>query len=512
MTTKKKKSAKQKRILIVAVIVAIAIVAGSTFAWFSSKDEVTNRLSSSVDYNVAIAEDFQSPSNWMPGQTINKDVSAVNTGNVDAFVRMWLGGTMRLLTETTGADVTADLPSLTKVTDEKKTNLGLNYYDADTNKYFKTLSTEKINNPQDRESLSNLGANVDEETNQPAEFSEVQAMQAAGVLVYAPENAKYTWTLEQNSEMKVGSFENNAVEHLTKGTVVGTAGSGADKVLAGSSADDPNYYGKIDASTFVPQTTGLYLFRRNVGETADGTANKYEYSGYYYVSNLDGGTYFALYTGEGDNGYSDYVLPSGSVNDNSTAVPSLDQVLPVKVSANKVFLMAATEQLLNTDQLEWTFNKFSNPPRFDVRYTNGDKPIIIHIALANLGQESEQWTAISDNSNAPKDILTTFYYNNDVEAGDTTTKLIDSVTLDGASAVNGSYLAFDFDLNVFMDSVQVTFDDAGNESYDSVQPWAATNGKNVAANGGDFAGRTDETEIKQIRWGAVSSNTSSDEP
>ena len=65
----------------------IIFLVGTTFAWFTSKDEVTNRLSAHADYNVSIVEDFTPPEDWTPGQTVNKPVSAVNTGNVDAFVQ-----------------------------------------------------------------------------------------------------------------------------------------------------------------------------------------------------------------------------------------------------------------------------------------------------------------------------------------------------------------------------------------------------------------------------------------
>lgn len=58
-----------------------------TFAWFTSQDEVTNRLTASSDYGVSIVESFVPPKNWIPGQEINKDVYAVNTGNIDAFVK-----------------------------------------------------------------------------------------------------------------------------------------------------------------------------------------------------------------------------------------------------------------------------------------------------------------------------------------------------------------------------------------------------------------------------------------
>ena len=88
MAEKKNKSAREKRVLIAALISAAVIVGGSTFAWFTSSDEVTNRLTASADYGVAITETFTPPSDWLPGQKILKEVAAVNTGNIDAFVRL----------------------------------------------------------------------------------------------------------------------------------------------------------------------------------------------------------------------------------------------------------------------------------------------------------------------------------------------------------------------------------------------------------------------------------------
>ena len=82
----KKKTSKEKRVLIGALCVAAVMVAGSTFAWFTSKDEVTNRLSAQADFGVKIVESFAPPKNMLPGQEVNKDVYAVNTGSIDAFV------------------------------------------------------------------------------------------------------------------------------------------------------------------------------------------------------------------------------------------------------------------------------------------------------------------------------------------------------------------------------------------------------------------------------------------
>jgi predicted ribosomally synthesized peptide with SipW-like signal peptide len=86
----KKKNKKQKRVLVASLVLAAIIVAGGTFAWFTSKDEVTNKLSASNKYDVTITETFTPPSQWVPGEDVTKEVGVVNTGNVDAFVKLQL--------------------------------------------------------------------------------------------------------------------------------------------------------------------------------------------------------------------------------------------------------------------------------------------------------------------------------------------------------------------------------------------------------------------------------------
>lgn len=110
---KKKKNAREKRVLIGAVAVAGVMVAGSTFAWFSSSDEVTNRLSAKAEYNVTIAETFTPPEEWVPGQEVNKDVFAVNTGNVDALVKQSISSKITVMNEAEGDDLktTAAVPA-----------------------------------------------------------------------------------------------------------------------------------------------------------------------------------------------------------------------------------------------------------------------------------------------------------------------------------------------------------------------------------------------------------------
>ena len=471
-TTKKKRSARDKRIMVAAVIVAGTIVAGSTFAWFTSKDEVTNRLSASADYDVAIAEDFQPPENWVPGQEINKDVSAVNTGNVDAFVRMWLEGEMSVMRENSldgsiaiPASITSNLGLNSTSQDEKMYDLGYKFYDADK-KYYKVLSDTERANP------SNNGTNT---TTDDDDYSEVKAVQAGGYLVFAPPNAAWTYIAEQETEItnSVGNTQT-----VAKDTVIGSKNAASGTTLN----VDSNCV--IDSDTFTPVTPGLYIFRRNIDVNGSAnTADSYEYSGYVF----DGTNYFALYTDT--EGKSDYSLPSGAVTVTATSPQS--EPTSYTLNMNKIKLLTASETVVENSGLTWTYTADT---KLTATYTGADAlssadDIVVDIALANVGASSEGWTALGE----PE--YKTFYYNNDLEAGDSTVKLVDSVTL-SEMTTQKAFLAFDFDLNVFMDSIQVTKDNDGNETDASVSPW---NGNSANQTAYGSAANTNE-EITSVTW------------
>lgn len=113
---KKNKKSKGGKFLAASVVIAILIMAGGTFAWFTSKDEVTNRLTASSSYGVTITETFKPTENWIPGQEVTKEVKAVNTGNIDAFVRLALSNELEI---TTIADTEGNAPDA--VTADPKT-------------------------------------------------------------------------------------------------------------------------------------------------------------------------------------------------------------------------------------------------------------------------------------------------------------------------------------------------------------------------------------------------------
>ena len=97
----------------------------------------------------------------------------------------------------------------------------------------------------------------------------------------------------------------------------------------------------------------------------------------------------------------------------------------------------------------------------------------------------------------------TFYYNDDVEAGGNSSKLVDSVRVYTTGKNGSKFLSFDFDLNAHLESVQVTIDDQENETADAVEGgWAATEGENNVAATSATAAR-DDKEITNITWSAT---------
>ena len=48
----------EKKALVASLGLAGIVAAGATFAWFTSQDQVTNRLSAEADYDVTITESF----------------------------------------------------------------------------------------------------------------------------------------------------------------------------------------------------------------------------------------------------------------------------------------------------------------------------------------------------------------------------------------------------------------------------------------------------------------------
>jgi predicted ribosomally synthesized peptide with SipW-like signal peptide len=219
MTTKKKKSAREKRVLIASIITAAMIVTSSTSAWFTSTDDVTNRLSANADYGVSIVESFAPPLNWVPGQEVDKDVYAVNTGNIAAFVKEEVTGTLAIKVE-------------------------------------RAAGTEKINDVD----VPNFEPNFVQLTK-----AERYVKEAGAFLALKPES----------SRARLG--DQIVAMDPTGNTVDGVPISEEPGYV---SADPLDAYAALETD-FTPDADGLYVFRRTI--TVDySAAETFEYDGYYY--------------------------------------------------------------------------------------------------------------------------------------------------------------------------------------------------------------------------------------
>ena len=77
---------KKKRLITTIGLLLIAIV-GATFAYYTSNTSFENVFNAGK-YKVTLTEVFESPDNWVPGETIPKTVTAKNEGTVPAAVRI----------------------------------------------------------------------------------------------------------------------------------------------------------------------------------------------------------------------------------------------------------------------------------------------------------------------------------------------------------------------------------------------------------------------------------------
>lgn len=487
---------RRRRVLGASCILAALIVGGSSFAWFTSKDEVVNRLSAKSDYGVGLAEDFTPPENWVPGQKIDKNVGVVNTGNVDAFVRVWLEGEFKLVAESDGPAANVGRYDPADITDnDKMKDLGFKKLTSGSDSYFvKPLSKDKDNNGK----------------------SEVQTMQSGGYLAFAPNGAKYQYTVNQDKNVDVyTSTTAHAVTKIRKGSVVqvgavAAAPSGTKYTAPSNSAGD------VDSATFMPTTTGLYLFRHNV-DVDDGNNDKnWEYSGYYYVSSAseDGtwdnqGAYYALKTKTTTDGektaYADGICQNvtNTTGDVTWYIDRQTGAITDEAALVGAKLYAGAQTAVKDDEITWRYTEATPtaPAKLNATITttsrDANKKISVDVGLTNIGTDANKWQYVAATNDTKR---ATFYYTNDVEDGSTTATLVDDVTLD-KDTKQSAYIAFDFDLSVNMNSIQVTIDDDGNECFESVKDgWSADDSKAVAQKGDGTAA----AEIATVTWSSVS--------
>ena len=81
---KKKKS--KKSLIAIISLVFLGLI-GGTVAYYQTRDTFSNVFNSGK-YVITTEETFESPPNWTPGDTVPKEVTVINEGNVDAAVKV----------------------------------------------------------------------------------------------------------------------------------------------------------------------------------------------------------------------------------------------------------------------------------------------------------------------------------------------------------------------------------------------------------------------------------------
>ncbi|MBQ8920876.1 MAG: hypothetical protein IJ060_13365 [Oscillospiraceae bacterium] len=396
-----KKSAKEKRVLIAALLVAAVTIAGSTFAWFTSKDEVTNRLTASADYGVSIVEDFTPPEDWLPGQKINKDVSAVNTGNVAAFVRLGLLYDSKLTTAGEGvaiADFAANVDNLVELGTE--------------------ASTSEANTP--------TGGNTVNGT-----ANEVTLLQAGGTLVIAagqPVSPSDDWKVRSGDDSNTDDYSGDEQFTPTEEGLyifqrtIYEEGTGAEKIKYSG------YYYKGEK---------FYAL-----ETEPGTV---------YIAGI-----VTPAVEEDENGV--VTLVDGALDDVKLA--STQEVTIANDGDDPAYEIAWIKADGTEADAGSANAKFIRLTYVGNDNTSDDKAlddVIIDIELAEGW--TTNWTYIANGGRIDSTNDTGFfYYNKILEPGATTPKLVDSVTLN-KDVTQEAYKELTFDLSVILDSIQITPDE-----------------------------------------------------
>lgn len=420
------RSKRRRRVLGASCILAALIVASTSFAWFSSKDEVTNRLTATADYGVSVVEDFTPPKDLVPGQKVNKDVSAVNTGNVDAYVRLAILNDLQLNVNSAGVAVdsaAAALPSFPQG-DKGFVELQLTAVDAQ-------LPTE----------TENAVKKVP---------NSVSTIQAGGTLVWTPD----------------GAVQPTDAQSVSPG----------DDVTQG--ADD--YDG---ADQFIPTKTGLYIFRRTVKGTPT-------YAGYFFVKGSGGAAdkYYALVTEEDSVNISGATITEG--DGTTTPVGVIASVSGVKLATTKDVTIANDSNTADLTMKWYKSAPGTAAAAADVVDAGADtakwiqvsveevtgKPILINIELdANW---ATNWTYVqgtdaTDTTVDNKNDIGYFYYKKVLAAGYTTEKLVDSVTID-KNVTQGAYNDLVYDLTVVLNSTQVTKNEVGEYTNETITGWVGS--------------------------------------
>jgi alternate signal-mediated exported protein len=548
--SKKKKSAKQKRILVASVLLAAFIMAGGTFAWFGAKDEITNKLTATSNYGVLGTEDFTAVDNWTPGQAVNKDVYAVNTGNVAAFVQAELTNNFTLTVPGKSLDVvfkdkdnTLDVGGASNdAIIEKDGTRELNKLDTITTTNLVELSDaerEAIESGSrlvypytytvttyNETSTKSGGSDTETASLKAAEQAEYQRLLTlyfdAENLEKSDDGNDTTYTATSEEVTATGTVK--YVYTYTPGTYTKKTDEGDDKGAITYNKDGKITVKEYTTSQIVdddttnvvddwkPSAAGVYIFERNSGDDATVTTYK-KYAGYYF----DGSKYYALdeINVETDKYGLVKTIHEQKISDNQLVDKDTDNdgdaittvTLQTKTDVSKAtntkieFLADADAtgdaKYVSTDsktgEKYLTVQVSFTDPQADASATDKTKTMQVFVYLDK--DYAENWTmnAVETGNDTKTCNSIEFYYNNILEGGKSTEKLVDKLVLD-KDIKQGAFNEFEYDLNVIINSQQAIASEDGS--------WSAEAVKDAKWNLQPVLDNSDSVEI--LKWAAKS--------
>ena len=267
----------------------IILFACQSFAWFTSKDEVTNRLSASADYGVKIVESYAPPENFLPGQQINKDVYAVNTGNIPAYVKETVTSKLSITKEVADdTEVALTDGKFTKTDRDMSENVELKpdeVYVMEAGSYLAYAPTASNEEPGRKV--------VDYKASNPDVGVAASGTQKVYITTWKEQTAGDS-TPDDDADDVFVEHQYRLTEAQFNEVFGGDGGAYVDgKLGTGALAAIPaNDWTKTKANwtetevsnaktDFTPDVEGLYVFRRTI-DVAKNNSEMFEYEGYYY--------------------------------------------------------------------------------------------------------------------------------------------------------------------------------------------------------------------------------------
>ena len=300
-------------------------------------------MSASADYGVSIVESFAPPANWLPGQEVNKDTYAVNTGSVAAYVRNDVSGVLTITKEapvavrwgvvgstTNPSGIATALVDPSAPTDQTKdTAFDANNKTGKNFDSFITLDEDEVFSIEAGSYLAYKPAVSQQELGKQVVLYTPNASAAAPTTSYvAKENFTTTIggnpkTFNKNDEISDSDYANIPEADKIKVAIVNVSAAKTD---------------------FTPDVEGLYVFRRSVIVNNNAT-EQFEYNCYYFK----------------DGRY--YKMTDLAVTQDDSVTPNLDKELDVAgdnndmdgqlANAEAKFLVDETKVYYEPDKYEY---------------------------------------------------------------------------------------------------------------------------------------------------------------